>query len=51
LIACDLLVKPFDGNAIELRKVGVEDDPLMAKKQNPRFYGDRRGPMVFCPLT
>jgi len=37
LIASDLLVKALDGHAVKLRKVSIEDDPLMAKKQDARF--------------
>lgn len=37
LVTRDLLVKPLDGDAIELRKINVENYSLMTKNQDARF--------------
>jgi hypothetical protein len=47
LIALHLLVENSDRHTIKLSNIGVQDDSLMAKKQDARFHRDSRHTTTF----
>ena len=46
LVALYLLVQLLDGDAVEFGEVAIEDDPLVAEDQDPRFDGGGNGRRV-----